>query len=462
MNNLYANLPKMDQILLYFSAWELDPIWLKEIASEHLDDLRKAIKEGTLTEISVDDVLLQISQKLNVLTRSAFRKVINGSGVVIHTNLGRSVMHANHFDQAKDVLTHYHNLEFDLETGKRGSRYDLVAEKICRLTGAEAALVVNNNAAAVLLVLSALSEGKKALVSRGELVEIGGSFRIPEVMKLSGCTLVEVGTTNKTHLKDYTNAIDDQTTMMMKVHTSNYKIVGFTASVDTHELYPVCEEHGVILYDDLGSGMITMDDSPIFKEEQLIKYRLKTCDLLSFSGDKLLGGPQCGIIVGKKMLIDRLKKHQLLRALRIDKVSLALLDQLLLSYFKKTEILSNEIPTMTYLTRLAIDIEKQVESFLEAFEKAKGLHTIKLKKVSLTSEVGAGSLPTAILPSFGIAIDDEKSAEHLTRLMRNNSPAIVGRINDQQVILDFRTINRDEHADIMAFLLAVGEGGLSC
>jgi L-seryl-tRNA(Ser) seleniumtransferase len=460
MNNLYANLPKMDQILLHFSSLEIDPIWLKEIASEHLDMIRKAIKAGTLKEVSIDDIFMQIEEKITVSTQSAFRNVINGSGIVIHTNLGRSIIHADHFDQIKDVLTHYHNLEFNLDTGKRGSRYDLVTSKLCRLTGAEAALVVNNNAAAVLLVLSALSEGKKAIVSRGELVEIGGSFRIPEVMKLSGCTLVEVGTTNKTHLVDYRNVIDDDTTMMMKVHTSNYKIVGFTASVDTHDLYPLCQEHKIILYDDLGSGMITALDLPIFKEEQLIKERLKNCDILSFSGDKLLGGPQCGIIVGKKVLIDRLKHHQLLRALRIDKVSLALLDQLLMSYFKKSEFMIEEIPTLSFLTRKAEDIEKQVAVFLETFRKNHESSTLKLRKINLISEVGAGSLPTATLASYGVAIEADQSPDTLMQRMRDHSPAIIGRIHDQQVILDFRTIAYEDHDTILAFLDSAG--GVLC
>jgi L-seryl-tRNA(Ser) seleniumtransferase len=342
-------------------------------------------------------------------------------------------------------------LEYSLEKGARGSRYAPVVERLKLLTGAEDAIVVNNNAAAVMLTLNTFASGGSVIVSRGELVEIGGAFRIPEVMKLSGCQLIEVGTTNKTHPYDYSRAVAEDTRMVMKVHTSNYRIQGFTASVETDVLSEITNANGLILYEDLGSGSFETIEG---FQEKTIQEAASHCDLLSFSGDKLLGGPQCGIIVGKRDLIAQIKSNQLLRALRVDKFTLSILDRLMTAYFKTEGLRTEAIPTHRYLKLSEEAIEAKVNAFLDIYQEPLKEIKLHVTKAAMDSEVGAGSMPLALLPSCGLIIRSDHSIERCFRSMRLLELPLIGRIEKDGIVLDFRMIETEDFEGVFNALKA--------
>ena len=453
MQQLFAKIPNMNEILEKLNIADIDLQWQKQIANAYLDQLRNDIKNGIISEVNVECIVQDISQIIVAELSPKLIPVINGTGVVIHTNLGRSIIDETIMDRAVLNLTNYTNLEFDLDLGKRGSRYDIVTERLCRLSGAEDALIVNNNASAVMLILAALAKDREVIVSRGELVEIGGAFRIPEVMKLSGCHLREVGTTNKTHLKDYQEAINENTKMILKVHTSNYKIIGFTEEVSTSELQPISIANDLILYEDLGSGSFELG---VHGEDRRMADIVRDCDIVSFSGDKLLGGPQCGIILGKKSLLEPLKKHQLLRALRIDKFSLSILDQMLTEYFKPSDLVNESIKIRSYLTRPQIKIQNDVLMFLETFEELQHSNLIQVSGVEMLSEIGAGSLPTEKLPSFGLRIKFSFGASKALEKLRHFKTPIIARIEDESILIDFRTIELKHHKILFDGISHVG------
>jgi L-seryl-tRNA(Ser) seleniumtransferase len=326
---------------------------IKQSVREELEILRQDILAGrkiSKRDISQNKLLVQVRKRLKVKLGPNFRRVINATGVVIHTNLGRSILPDSARKAIEEAATRYSNLEFDLATGTRGSRYSLVEQLLCDLTGAEAALVVNNNAAAVLLVLDTLAKDKEVIVSRGQLVEIGGSFRVPEVMEKSGARLVEVGATNRTHVKDYEEAISEETSMLLKVHASNFKMIGFTKEVSAEELVKLAGRHNLLVMEDLGSGCLIDLSRYGLKREPTVQETVKVgVDVITFSGDKLLGGPQAGLIVGKRVIIDRIKKNQLNRALRIDKFTLASLETVLRLYYDP-ETAATNIPTLAMMT----------------------------------------------------------------------------------------------------------------
>ncbi len=421
---------------------------LINIIREILTEKRKEILSGKDPSLDLPFLWKEIEMKLSAKAADHLRQVINGTGVIVHTNLGRSLLASQALEQIQKVARYYSNLEFDLEIGERGSRYSHVADLLIELTGAEAALVVNNNAAAVLLALDTLAKGKEVIVSRGQLVEIGGSFRIPEVMTRSGAVLKEVGTTNKTHLRDYEEALTDQTAMLLKVHTSNYRIVGFTSEVLLEDLVTLGQRHNLPVMEDLGSGsLIDVSLFGLDKEPTVGEAVRAGADVVTFSGDKLLGGPQAGIIVGRAKTIQTLRSNPLNRALRIDKLTLAALEATLKLYRNEEQAL-RDIPT---LAQLALPLPRLLE-------RAKTLHRL-LKKISVpgltleirptTSQVGGGALPLSYLNSYALALTSARdSSSELERRFRSFSPPIIGRIEKEHFLLDVRTLQKEDFPHI--------------
>ncbi|MEW6726157.1 MAG: L-seryl-tRNA(Sec) selenium transferase [Bacillota bacterium] len=393
--------------------------------------------------------------------RPKLRRVINATGVVLHTNLGRAILSDEARQAVQDAAANYTNLEFDLATGKRGSRYFLVEELLSQLTGAEAAMVVNNNAAAVLLALGTLAKGKEVIVSRGQLVEIGGSFRIPEVMAQSGARLVEVGATNKTYVSDYRRAITLDTALLLHVHTSNYRIVGFTKETSVRELVELGRETGLPVMSDLGSGFLVDLGRFGLPYEPTVQETVKAgADVVTFSGDKLLGGPQAGIIVGSRAIVAQMKKNPLTRAIRPDKLTLAGLEATLRAYLDPDRALQS-VPALRMLTSRREDLQDRARLLL----KELGSAVNELAKIQIApdfSQVGGGSMPTAELPTFVVSIQPYGfSADRLIILLREAEPPVIGRVQDDTLLLDVRTVTDDEIPELAAAVrTALTKGGL--
>ncbi len=370
--------------------------------------------------------------------------VINGTGIVVHTNLGRSLLPEKAVQNIISVSRKYSNLEFDLEKGKRGSRYSIVEDILCEICGAEAAMVVNNNAAAVFICLDTMAREKEVIVSRGELVEIGGSFRIPDVMAKSGAFLKEVGTTNRTHLRDYENEIAENTALLLKVHTSNYAVLGFTASVLLKDLVDLGIKNDIPVMEDLGSGSFIDFSRYGFPKEPTVQESVAAgADLVTFSGDKLLGGPQAGIILGKKAFVDRIKKNPMARVLRIDKLTLAALESVL-SLYNDFDNAVETIPTLRMLTVQLPVIEERAMKLFSMLEDI-GNPGLKIRLMDMSSRAGGGSLPLLQLPSKCIGLNLENySPNALETFMRKNDPPVIGRIEDDTFIIDLRTVHDDE------------------
>ncbi|MCT4633159.1 MAG: L-seryl-tRNA(Sec) selenium transferase [Firmicutes bacterium] len=446
---LFRMLPKVDEMLMLPKVESLIESNSRKMVLESIrlviDQLRNEIidlEEGSSIEISSDIVLERLETQINKNREGKFKRVINATGTVLHTNLGRAPLSEKVFDAIRDKVVRYSNLEYDIDKGSRGHRYDHLKEIVMKLTGAEDVLVVNNNASAVLLVLNTLAKEKEAVISRGELVEIGGSFRIPEVMGMSNSILKEVGTTNKTHLIDYENAIGEETALLMKVHTSNYRIVGFSESVALEDLVSLGNKQDIAVYEDIGSGnFIDFPKYGISEEPTIIDSIKKGVDVLSFSGDKLLGGVQAGIIVGKKKYIEKMKHNQLLRALRPDKLTLSILKELFkIYYYGEAE---KEIPSIAMMIEDKESLKLKAERLYDCLSDIDGL-TMKID--GDYSEVGGGSLPMERLETYVVRIDHEKySASKLEELLRkNNNVPIISRVKDNSVILDVRTLFDEE------------------
>lgn len=384
-------------------------------------------------------------------------RVINGTGTVLHTNLGRSRLSSQAVEHITRAARDYSNLEYRVAEGKRGSRHDILEDLIKQATGAEAAMVVNNNAAAVFLVLSALAKNKEVVVSRGQLVEIGGSFRVSSIMEESGGHLREVGTTNKTHLFDYENAITEETAMIMKVHTSNFVMSGFTATVETEALAELKNRHeGLVFYEDLGSGALYDFKKHGIGNEPLVRDVIAAgVDIVSFSGDKLLGGPQAGIIAGNKDLINKLKKHQLARVLRVDKLTFAALEETLKAYVAGGNAVM-EIPTVRDIMRSSNEIKQQAESFISALESRTGDYQLEL--LDGTSQIGGGTMPEVEIPTHLTAISHESlPAQELATRLRENRPPVITRIQDGKICIDFRTVREAEMDEVIQSLVDISE-----
>ncbi len=410
---------------------------------EVLDETRKLILQSprSFSAIDPEELARSIAQRADRLAAFTLRPVVNATGIVIHTNLGRSILPEDAIARLLTVCGGYNNLEYDLELGERGSRHDHAEAILRELTGAEAALVVNNNAGAVFLVLNTLARGREVVVSRGQLVEIGGSFRIPDVMSSSGAVLREVGTTNRTHLKDYVSAITDQTALLMKVHTSNYRIVGFTKDVPLNELATLGRERGLPVVEDLGSGcFINLTPFGLHGEITVQETVRAGADLVSFSGDKLLGGPQAGIIVGRKDLIERCRKNPITRALRVDKMTLAALEATLRLYRDERQALE-KIPTLRMIGISQQDLNGRAEQLASAIQGADRKAVLRVEVRRSFSQVGGGSLPAQDLPTFVVAIQSgDFSPNQIDEFLRRNDPPIIGRIESDHFIMDLRTL----------------------
>ncbi|KAB0671172.1 L-seryl-tRNA(Sec) selenium transferase [Oryzomonas sagensis] len=456
------HIPKVDRVL----SWDL----MAPLAASHqrpellaairsvLDRLRAAVRNGDPVDFSEERVVSLVRAELDQRSMPSLREVVNASGVVIHTNLGRSPLATAAEEAIHRASRGYSNLEFDLAAGERGTRYVHVEGLICELTGAEAALVVNNNAAAVILALSSLAQGRDVIVSRGELVEIGGSFRIPEVMLQSGARLVEVGATNRTHPRDYRAAINDATALLLKVHTSNFAVVGFTAEVTAEEMSALGRETGVPVMVDAGSGcLIDLAPYGIAGESTIRRYLAAGADVVTFSGDKLLGGPQAGIIAGRRDLVEPMKRHPLLRALRMDKLSLAALEATLRLYRDERRAI-REIPTLAMLTATPADLSRRADRILGMLRRRLP-KTVTLAKQPGESSAGGGSLPLLRLPTSLIEVRIAgASVQQIEQGLRLASIPVVGRIQRDRFLLDVRTIL--DH-DLPGLALALGEAAAS-
>ena len=444
--HLLSQIPAINKILLLDEIKELmntyTEVAIKSATKQYIEEIKQAILNEELSEVpSLSKIVGEVAKIVEKEDKNSLRRVINATGTILHTNLGRSLLSEKIKENIESVAFNYSNLEFDIDNKKRGSRYVHLIDIIKKLTGAEDVLVVNNNAAAVLLTLNTLVKDQEIIVSRGELVEIGGAFRIPEIIKLSGGVPVEVGTTNKTHLKDYENAITEETGALLKVHTSNYKILGFTESVSNEEISYLARENELVSINDLGSGQFVDFSKFGLPYEPTVKEILDSgIDIVTFSGDKLLGGPQAGIIVGKKKYIEKMKKNQLTRALRVDKMTLASLEATLKLYLDEKDALEH-IPTLHM-----ISLSKE-----RLFGKADVLKT-KLSDLDFDirieedkAEVGGGSYPASYLESVAVKLTHRKlHATEIERKLLEVEIPIITRIKDNSIILDMRTLRTRE------------------
>jgi len=444
MNSL-RDLPSVEQLLQNADHLIQEfgrPLTLDALRTT-LDEIRARFKLNPETALpSTDLVLSQAESHLTTWTASTLYPVINATGVILHTNLGRAPLSKATIQAMNDVASNYSNLEFDLSTGKRGSRLIHAESVLQKLTGTEAALVVNNNASAVLLVLSALANKKNVIIARSQLVEIGGGFRVPDVMKQSGAKLMEVGTTNKIRLSDYETALAEKSALVMRAHRSNFKIVGFTEEPELKEIVDVAHKANAIVVDDLGSGALIDTSKYGLAHEPTVQESLNAgVDIVCFSGDKLLGGPQAGIIIGKKDLINKIKKHPLARAVRADKTCLAGITTTLTHYLKDEA--EQEIPIVKMMSFTA----EQVKVRAEAWRKALGQGEV----IKSESTVGGGSLPEESMPTFVLVLN-VKSPDRFLKKLRESWPPIVARVEDDNVYLDPRTVFEEQEENLISIL----------
>lgn len=467
VSELLAQLPSVDKLLLSEPASG----WIAQYGRDELLRCIRFVLSAVRQKISSSDLLAaptgqelfaQIDARLAVRARPNLRRVINLTGTVLHTNLGRAVMPDEVIEAMASAAAEPCALEYDLGEGKRGDRDELVEELLCELTGAEAATVVNNNAAAVFLLLNALSNRKETIVSRGELIEIGGAFRIPDIMKRAGARLVEVGTTNRTHPKDFTEAIGSKTALVMKVHTSNYVVQGFTAEVAEPELAKIAQAGNIPFVVDLGAGtLVDLTQFGLPKEPTPAETIANGADLVTFSCDKLLGGPQAGILVGRKDLIQRIKKNPLKRVLRVGKVTLAALESVLRMY-RNPVTLPQRVKVLQLLTRPAASMQAQADSLLPSLREAFTSCGLQVTAQAVKSQIGSGSLPVERLPSVALAIAaldraNEKKVVRLERLLRGSDTAVIGRISEKTLLLDLRCLTEDKVSVLRETMLAAAQ-----
>jgi L-seryl-tRNA(Ser) seleniumtransferase len=451
MENKLRELPAVDKLAGEADIQELETFFPRELVinmiRENLEAARATALKGNPVP-SKEDLIRNIVNQARGLSQPSLRQLVNASGVVLHTNLGRAPLSEETIQAMDDASRGYNNLEFDLENGQRGSRHSHIETLLTRLSGAEAGIVVNNNAAAVMLGLSVMAKRQQVIVSRGQAVEIGGGFRIPEVMKQSGAKLVEVGTTNCTYIRDYSAAITPRTAALLRVHSSNFRVVGFTHMVDLADLTALGKEKGIAVLDDLGSGCLLDTSQFGLAPEPTIQASIaQGVDLAFFSGDKLLGGPQAGIIVGRKVYIDKIKKHPLVRALRIDKTRLAGLAATLIHYLKGEA--PAKIPVWQMISMRPEIIEQRARAWAMVLDG---------RIMEGESLIGGGSLPGATLPTWLVALGDTQKpalAQKIARLLRQQNPPVVGRINEGLLLLDPRTVAPAQDQELVSILKKV-------
>ena len=459
-----ADIPSVDRLLRAAPLQELlarhGRTAVTTILRACLAQLRRAALAGELAPDGLEEsaIAAAVGAQLAQAARPALRPVFNLSGTVLHTNLGRALLPAEAVDAVARAMSNPVNLEFDLAVGRRGERDSLIERTLCELTGAAAALVVNNNAAAVLLMLSVLAQRREVLVSRGELIEIGGSFRLPDIMRRAGARLLEVGTTNRTHLADYAGALGPRSALLMKVHTSNYAISGFTTSVPLAELAKLGRAHGIPVAVDLGSGSLVDLRRWQLPAEPTVREAIAAgADLVAFSGDKLLGGPQAGLLVGRADLIDRLRRDPLKRALRVGKLTLAALDAVLTLY-RTPEHLAERLTTLRLLTRPVSDLQTQAARLRAQLQRVLG-ERYEVAEAPLVGQIGSGALPAEQLPSYGLAVRAIKgkhaSLTQLEEALRALPRPVIGRIADRTLWLDVRCLEPEAEPEFIAQLQAL-------
>jgi len=444
--NLLRELPSVDALLKHPRCETLLARYNREYVTgkcrEIVDELRAELRQGKgrTDELKEESILIRVENRIRAESTPGHVRVVNATGTILHTNLGRALLPQAAIDAMTEVAGYPVNLEYDLAAGKRGRREEMIQTLLVELTGAEAATVVNNNAAAVLLGLNTFAQGKEVIVSRGELIEIGGAFRIPEVMAKSGAFLKEVGSTNRTHPADYENAIHDKTALLLKVHTSNYKVVGFTSEVTLDQLVAIGKKHNIPVMEDLGSGALIDLNKYGLPKEPIVAERIRAgADVVTFSGDKILGGPQAGLMVGSREWIGRINKNHLQRALRCGKLTLAALEATLRLYRQSPDI-TQAIPTLRAFTRHLDKIREFGEAVLPKLQAVLG-DGFRLMLEDSTAQIGSGALPTEELPTVVISIGHAKlSATAIAKKFRDADPPIIGRIKDNRFLLDLRTI----------------------
>jgi len=449
---LLTTLPSVDEILRSNQGVQWLNVYPRryviQAIREVIDSRRKEILKGFISDISEESMMAEIENTMEKLSSYSLIPLINATGIVIHTNLGRSILSEKSLENIKKVSGSFSNLEYDLKAGKRGKRYTHVIRVLKEVTGAEDALIVNNNAAAVFLCLNTLSKGKEAIVSRGELVEIGGSFRMPEVMSASSAILREVGTTNKTHLHDYERAINDNTALIVKVHKSNFRVSGFVDEVSVEDLVSLGRRYQIPVMFDLGSGCL-IDLKPFgIHDEPVVRDIVSTgIDITTFSGDKLLGGPQGGIIVGRKEYIEKIHKNPLTRAMRIDKLTLAGFEATLMEYIDEEKAIEN-IPTLRMLLQKPEVIKERAKRIAKRLKKE--IKDVQITVMADTSRAGGGSLPELDFPTYVVTIrSDNVSVNEFEERLRNGNPPIISRIKEGSMIIDARTIRTQDLDDLI-------------
>lgn len=449
--DLLRELPSVDRLLSHQRSEPLfarfNRAYLTRECREVLEELRSDIRGGRVIsadELEDEAILSRLERKIESDHQPVLGRVINATGTILHTNLGRALLAEEAVDAVRRVADQPVNLEYDLARGERGKREEALETLLVDLTGAEAATVVNNNAAAVLLALNTLANGREVIVSRGELIEIGGAFRIPEIMAKSGAVLREIGTTNRTHPDDYDKAIGGKTALLLKVHTSNYRIVGFHAEVGLTDLVAIGRKHEIPVMEDLGSGALIDLSRHGLPKEPVVAERISAgADIVTFSGDKVLGGPQAGLIVGRKAWVSQIGRNPLHRALRCGKLTLAALEATLRLYQQSPDVIA-KIPALRAFTRPLKDIERMGERLLPAMQQALGPE-FRLSLEDSTSQIGSGALPTEEIPTKVIAVEhDGTSAERMAERFRRARPPIIGRIQDDRFLLDLRAIFNPE------------------
>ena len=456
-NNLFRKIPKVDlllereEILSLIQDYGLS--YVTDKVREVVEEIREEIKTCPESEEvdSFEDRILKKIERIEdyVMERVEegldlkLRPLLNGTGTILHTNLGRAPLSHKISTELATLLSSYSNLEYNLEEGKRGERYSHMKEMLCKITGAEDAMVVNYNASSVLLILSTLAKGGEVIVSRGELIEIGGKFRIPDVCAQSDAEMAEIGTTNKTHLRDYEDAITENTKAFLKVHTSNYRIMGFTESVAAKDLKALSVEHNIPIIEDLGSGVLLPLEKYGIRHEPMVQEAIESgVDVVCFSGDKLLGGPQAGIIIGKKKYIDAMKKNPLTRALRIDKFTVAALSMTLREYLQM-EGIEERIPVLKMLSETAPSIKERAERLLDLFRKNHIQGECSIRPCE--SQVGGGSLPDTYMDSFAVSFHPHKiSVPELEKRLHFTKEPLIGRVMEDDFWIDLRTIREEE------------------